>query len=210
MEQVVGAIGSQVGNAATEIVKVVKKPVLKALTASGLNFAKGMMLDSGAQLATEGEIDTERDLYAGLTDAVTSVGIDFISGEFRTKVPDKRIVDTIETPYGKAQQDYSMEALELRNKAKNGEVELYRGGVLGVSETTEAQFWAPEPPFNSGYANKYGVANDNFDYYVKGHLKPDTDFITRQAPGLGKNSGGALEIVTKPGKVILDYFIMKW
>ena len=37
---------------------------------------------------------------------------------------------------------------------------------------------------------------------------PNADFITRSAPGLGNNSGGAIEIVTNPNGVKLDSFNM--
>lgn len=43
---------------------------------------------------------------------------------------------------------------------------------------------------------------------IKGKLDPNADFITRSAPGLGNNSGGAIEIVTNPNGVKLDSFNM--
>ena len=46
------------------------------------------------------------------------------------------------------------------------------------------------------------------DYVIKGKLDPNADFITRSAPGLGNNSGGAIEIVTNPNGVKLDSFNM--
>lgn len=43
---------------------------------------------------------------------------------------------------------------------------------------------------------------------IKGKLDPNADFITRSAPGLGNNSGGAIEIVANPNGVKLDSFNM--
>lgn len=86
--------------------------------------------------------------------------------------------------------------------------ELYRGGTLGRSKTTDAQFWAPESPFTPGYGEKYGVDFESLDYVIGGSLQDGQPFITRPAPALGNNGGGAIEIVTKPGTVKLDYFYM--
>lgn len=61
---------------------------------------------------------------------------------------------------------------------------------------------------NPGYAEKYGVDFKNIDYIIRGKIKTGADFITRPAPGLGSNAGGALEIVTNPYDVIIDSFIM--
>ena len=46
------------------------------------------------------------------------------------------------------------------------------------------------------------------DYIIGGYVKKETKFITRPAPGLGSNSGGAIEIVTPPNSVELQYFYM--
>ena len=84
-------------------------------------------------------------------------------------------------------------------------------GVLCVGSVinyTDAQFWAPESPLSPGYAYKYGVDFKDTDYVIKGKLDPNADFITRSAPGLGNNSGGAIEIVTNPNGVKLDSFNM--
>lgn len=86
--------------------------------------------------------------------------------------------------------------------------DLYRGGTLGRSNTTNAQFWATENPLTPGYADKYGVDFSKLDYIIKGKLKSGSSFVTRPAPGLGNNSGGGIEIVTPPGSVEFDYFYM--
>lgn len=86
--------------------------------------------------------------------------------------------------------------------------DLYRGGKFGRSNTTDAQFWAPESPYTPGYGDKYGVDFDGLDYIMGGKLKDGQSFITRPAPGLGNNTGGAIEAVTNPNAVKLDFFHM--
>lgn len=119
----------------------------------------------------------------------------------------KNTTKYIDTPYGKAFQENSEEALRVKKYVEDGG-DLYRGGSFGRSNTTDAQFWAPESPLSPGYADKYGVDFKDTDYVIKGKLDPNADFITRSAPGLGNNSGGAIEIVTNPNGVKLDSFNM--
>ena len=115
---------------------------------------------------------------------------------------------SIHTPYGLAYQSLSPEALMARKQVLQGAT-LYRGGTLGVSQTSEAQFWALESPLNPGYANKYGVASFVTPEFIQGgRLIKGTTFITRHAPGFGPNLGGGIEVVTPPGAVTLDFFIM--
>ena len=87
----------------------------------------------------------------------------------------------------------SKEALELKNNISNGDY-VYRAGQFGRSNTTDAQFWAPENPLSPGYAEKYGVDFKNVDYIIRGKIKSGVNFITRPAPGLGSNAGGGLGI----------------
>ena len=101
----------------------------------------------------------------------------------------------------------SKEALELKNNISNGDY-VYRAGQFGRSNTTDAQFWAPENPLSPGYAEKYGVDFKNVDYIIRGKIKSGVNFITRPAPGLGSNAGGGLEIVTNPNDVGIDSYIM--
>lgn len=104
-------------------------------------------------------------------------------------------------------QDTSAEALKLRNQVSTG-MYLYRAGQIGHSNIVDAQFWAPENPLTPGYADKYGVDFKTIDYIIRGKLKPGANFITRLAPGLGNNKGGALEIVTNPNSVQIDSYFM--
>ena len=113
----------------------------------------------------------------------------------------------IETPYGKAFQNTTGEAIKVKVYVQSGG-DLYRGGKLGHSNTTNAQFWATDNPLTPGYADKYGVDFSKLDYIIKGKLKSGEQFITRPAPGLGSNKGGGIEVVTPPNSVDFDYFIM--
>jgi len=71
---------------------------------------------------------------------------------------------SIATPYGAAIQEESAAALQMRNQIQQGAT-VYKGGVLGRSETGASQFLATENPLNPGYASRYGIPprNSNFD-----------------------------------------------
>ena len=119
-----------------------------------------------------------------------------------------RAATTIETPYGPARQDLSIEALRLRWQVARGR-SVYRGGSLDKSGAAEGQFWAPESPLSPGYAERYGVASfTDPDFIIRGQVKTSSPFVTRRAPSVGSNPGGALEIVTRVGDVVLDFFHM--
>lgn len=47
-----------------------------------------------------------------------------------------------------------------------------------------------------------------FDFVEIGTLKKGSPFITREAPGIGSNSGGSIEVVTNPNGVMLKSFKM--
>ena len=116
-------------------------------------------------------------------------------------------LSTINTPYGKAVQSTSNDALQLRQFVSN-RGELYRGGTFGRSNVTDAQFWSPENPLNPGYTDRYGVDFSKVDYVIGGKQMLGTPYITRPAPALGSNIGGGLEIVNNPNSVSLDFFYM--
>ena len=117
---------------------------------------------------------------------------------------------SVKTPYGRAWQSLDPDALSLRRQVSGG-AEIYRGGALGKTNVAEGQFWAPENPLNPGYASRYGAGSYSGlpDFVIGGNLKPDTPFITRHAPGVGSNAGGALEIVTRANGVHINYFFMR-
>ena len=49
---------------------------------------------------------------------------------------------------------------------------------------------------------------DKFDYVIQGKIKPNSNFITRKAPGVNHNKGGGIEVVTKKNSVIIENFYM--
>jgi len=117
---------------------------------------------------------------------------------------------SVKTPYGRAWQSLDPDALLLRRQVSNG-AEIYRGGLLGKTNVAEGQFWAPENPLNPGYASRYGAGSYSGppDFVIGGNLKPGIPFITRPAPGVGSNVGGALEIVTRANGVHINFFFMR-
>lgn len=115
----------------------------------------------------------------------------------------------IETPYGVARQAGSADAQALGTEIENGAT-VYRQGMLGVQQTAEGQFWAPENPLTTpSFANGYGTpGNAAPEWVMGGQLGPSESFVTRPAPGLGNNTGGRLEVVTRPGGVRNLWFHM--
>ncbi|SKA66676.1 RHS repeat-associated core domain-containing protein [Pantoea ananatis] len=113
----------------------------------------------------------------------------------------------VETPYGPATQSTAPEALAARSQVENGAT-LYRVGTTGRSETVGAQFWALEHPHSPGYANRYGIPQENVDrsnFLMTARLKPGAEFVTRPAPGVGENLGG-IEVVVPPDAVDIQNF----
>ncbi len=80
---------------------------------------------------------------------------------------------------------------------------------MGTSQAAQGQFWALESPTAPGFAQRYGIpeANvQNANMIESGTLKPGAQFITRPAPGVGTNGGGAIEVVVPSGAVKLTTF----
>ncbi|WP_339327354.1 RHS repeat-associated core domain-containing protein, partial [Erwinia amylovora] len=114
----------------------------------------------------------------------------------------------VETPYGPATQSTAPEALAARAQVESGAT-LYRVGTTGRSETVGAQFWALEHPHSPGYANRYGIPQENVDrsnFLMTARLKPGSDFVTKPAPGVGNNLGGGIEVVVPPDAVKIQNF----
>jgi hypothetical protein len=114
----------------------------------------------------------------------------------------------IDIPWGsgKALQDMGKEALAVRDQVENG-ASVYRLGTRGSSNTgAKAQFWSPEHPLTPGYGNKYGIPQENIDkadFIETAIIKDGGNFITRPAPGVGSNAGGAIEVVVPEGGIIV-------
>ncbi len=114
-------------------------------------------------------------------------------------------ISEIATPYGTAKQEISERAINIKNSVQNG-APIYRVGRFGVQNTNDAQFWSPINPLEeANYASEFGLpSNSGMDWVMKGYVRGN--FITRAAPGLGQNNGGAIEVVTSPGDVNTIWF----
>jgi hypothetical protein len=45
-------------------------------------------------------------------------------------------------------------------------------------------------------------------FIMGGRIVPGSNFITREAPGIGRNTGGGIEVVVPPNSVQIDWFVM--
>ena len=135
---------------------------------------------------------------------VGDVGAASRVGGVRSAIP-----TSIATPYGEAIQDASAAALRARAEIQSG-ARVYKGGMLGRSETGASQFLATESPLNPGYAGRYGVppGNTTFDFILTGRVRSGAPVVTRPSPGIPPNPGGGIEGVVNPGTFIIDSFYM--
>ena len=111
---------------------------------------------------------------------------------------------------GVALQANTAEALALREQVAAGQ-QVYKAGNFPRSAAAESQFFSTQNPLTPGYANRVGAANlgaGTPDFIMGGRVQPGGPFITRAAPAVGQNLGGALEVVTPPGGVQFDFFYM--
>jgi hypothetical protein len=115
---------------------------------------------------------------------------------------------SVSTPYGPAVQATAAAALAARTQVSQG-VTLWRIGTMGRSAAGEAQFWSLEFPFSQGFARRMGIpaANvSNWNFVESAVLRQGSPFVTRIAPGVGRNIGGGIEVVVPEGGVTLRYF----
>lgn len=73
---------------------------------------------------------------------------------------------------------------------------------------SESQYWSLENPANPGYAQQMGMPGVNPNFVIQGTLQDGASVITNEAPGLGMNAGGGLQVVTSQGGVTSKYFMM--
>jgi RHS repeat-associated protein len=114
----------------------------------------------------------------------------------------------IKTPYDIATQSQSAEAITARIRVAQGAT-LYRIGTMGKSAAGEAQYWSLEHPLTPGYAQRYGVPQENLvnaNFIETAVLKRGVSFVTRPAPEYGTNLGGGIEVVVPEGGVQLQSF----
>lgn len=123
------------------------------------------------------------------------------------------VVVALATTRGLAFQEMTPAALEALQKFKSGEP-VYRIGSWSSVNPEKLmfgeQYWSVENPMsNPNYNSEIGrPSNVKADWIVSGRImSSDTPAITRVAPGVGANSGGAMEVITPPGGVKLRSFI---
>jgi hypothetical protein len=118
---------------------------------------------------------------------------------------------SVATRFGVAVQEASPAAQAALGEARAGAT-LFRQGAFGVQETTGGQFWSlSNPAATPGFAGRLGLpggAAPQVDWIMGGTLRSGASAITRGAPGIGVNIGGAMEIVTEPGGVGGLWFVM--
>lgn len=107
--------------------------------------------------------------------------------------------DFIDTPYGPAVQSLDSDALLKKDLVKQG-TPLYRLGTNGRSQMTGGQFWSLEHPLKTpDFAKRHGIPEQNVehaDFVLVATIATGVPFVTRKAPGIGENGGGAIEVVT--------------
>lgn len=114
----------------------------------------------------------------------------------------------IVTPQGLAVQQLTIPALYHRARLTYGkEKQIYRiGDSSKGSRGAEGQYWSVKAP-DKHHAYRYGVPAknvqdiSNLDIRLAGEIVPNKRFITRHAPGVKDNPGGAIEVVVDSGNV---------
>ena len=107
----------------------------------------GNIIEHGDTTDTTPEIDLIS-LFSGGVAGLTRSSISSIA------------VKGISTPYGPALQSTTAEAQAALRQIRAGAT-VYKGGVLGRSETSASQFLSLESPLNQGYAGRYGIPIEN-------------------------------------------------
>ncbi len=132
-------------------------------------------------------------------------------GEALKGVRGASAVKSIATPRGPALQETTSEALTALGQVQNGAT-VYRAGSFGIQNAAEGQFWSLQnPAITPGYAGRMGMPGSTapkFNWIMGGRVSNSSDVITRSAPGIGANKGGAIEAVVAPGDVRADWFHM--
>ncbi|HEU0296345.1 MAG TPA: RHS repeat-associated core domain-containing protein [Anaerolineales bacterium] len=118
----------------------------------------------------------------------------------------------IPQPPGFATQEISVEALQARTAVENG-ANLYKFGTLENSNLYNSQYWSLDNPvLNPSYINDYGIPAGNTQgtqFLAVGKIVDGANFITRTAPGVGSNLGGAIEVVVEEfGVQIFDIIFL--
>jgi len=114
--------------------------------------------------------------------------------------------DSVVTPRGPAVQAGTPEATTALRHVQSG-APVFRQGQFGVQRTLDAQHWSLQNPGSAtGFAKQMGMPTSEVDWMMGGTVKLGMPLITRPAPGIGTNLGGAMEAVVPPGGVQIEWF----
>lgn len=84
-----------------------------------------------------------------------------------------------------------------------------RMDLPGGSHGPSSEFWSLEHPLSPGFAKRYGIPEANVrnaDFIESAVVPRGGAFITREAPGVGANTGGGIEVVVRSGGVRMRSF----
>ncbi len=198
--------------------------IIAACPAAGLGAALGIgaVSNTAAGLAERAivsggkDLGTAKDVVIDATVGAATAGI----GRGLTKAVGKLVqvkpagvgssargIGAVPTPHGAAVQDATLAPLRAEVAAGR---QIFRGGTFGRSAAGEGQFWALESPLNPGFANRLGAAtlgSGTPDFVIGATVRSGANFVTRIAPAVGRNAGGAPEVVVGAG-VRIDFFHM--
>jgi acyl-CoA synthetase (NDP forming) len=73
---------------------------------------------------------------------------------------------------------------------------------------SESQYWSLSNPESAEYAEQMGMPSVAPNFVIQGTLNDGASVITNEAPGLGANAGGGIQVVTQPGGVTTQFFMM--
>ena len=165
-----------------------------------------------AEAAWGGIAGTVENLFSGQAyqtgEAVGNIGMAVLP--FAGELGAAEGAASVVTSRGYAVQSLTPEAMALRDSVAEGQ-QIFRAGNFPESAGAEGQYWSGQSPLAPGYANSVGAANlwaGTPDFILGGSVNPGANFITRYAPAFGRNAGGALEIVTQPNGVQIEFFHM--
>lgn len=186
-------------------------------------FADELMRVQGAGKLAQSLTGALKNTYDDLLKAGYKVSDDGISIIFKNvddlpiaKISDDALHIKIPDNHGGggwAKQSNTSNATTALSKINNGDP-LYRIGTLNHSAAAEAQYWSLENPANITdiklFAQKYGIPEANLkngDFFIEiGKPKANIPKISREAPGVGGNVGGNIEIVVPVSGVKLESF----
>lgn len=160
-----------------------------------LNLTDPHGTDPAAQAGEQAAVSAEGAAVAAEQAATTSETA--LAAEGQAANEEEAEALSIQTPYDLETQSSSAQA-QAALQAVLGGATLYRTGQLGASMAGESQYWSLLNPSSPGYAAQMGMPSVTPDFILSGTLNPGAAVIANEAPGLGGNAGGGIQIVTSP------------